>query len=75
METGGYFLKQGFGRVTLQRCCHRTCQMDGEIGDEEIDGLRTTEDDDLTMRHRGSTRLHPLVQRGVTDRLVTTDDS
>ena len=48
--------------------------MDGEVGNKEIDGLRTAENDDLTMGHRGSARLHPLVQRGITDRLVATDD-
>ena len=43
-------------------------------GNKEINSMRTAEHDNLTLRHRGSTRLHPLKQRGVTDRLVTTDD-
>ena len=74
-QTGSYLLKQRFWGVALQGRSHRTCQMDSEVGDEEINSLRTAEHHHLPLRQGGSTRLYPLVQRGITDRLTITDDS
>ena len=58
----------------LQRCCHPTSQMNGHVGDEEIDVLRRAKTDDFMRTEILRTTGHLLPQLGIGERTIPTDN-
>ena len=74
-QPSGNLLKQGLWRILLQRGSHTACQMDGQIGDEEVYRLRGAESDYLSTGEIRCPLLYPLPELGISQRLLATDHS
>ena len=69
------FLEQGIRHTMFQRGRHASGEMNGHVGDKEVNVLRRTETDHFMRTEIVRTTFHLLPQLGISQILIPTDYS